>query len=137
MAAYALTVNHDIQKKLYTEIREMNKSLGGKRLDYESIQKMRYLDQVVCETLRMWPSLPATDRLCVKDYTYNDGNLSFEMKKGDCFTIPIYSFHHDDKYFSEPEKFDPERFSADNKNNIVPGTYMPFGVGPRNCIGAK
>lgn len=132
---YAVAVHHDVQAKLYAEIREMEESLGGKRLDYESMQKMRYLDQVICETLRMWPSLTATDRLCVKDYVYDDGNLSFEMKKGDSFTIPIYSFHHDEKFYHDADRFDPDRFSPENKTRIVPGTYMPFGVGPRNCIG--
>lgn len=43
----------------------------------------------------------------------------------------------DETYFPEPQKFDPERFSDENKHNIKPGTYSPFGVGPRNCIGTK
>lgn len=130
-----MAVDPDIQNKLYEEIRETNEKLAGKRLDYESLQKMQYLDQVVCETLRMWPSLPVTDRVCVKDYVYDDGTLSFKMQKGDAISIPIYSFHHDEKYFSEPHRFVPERFSPENKSNIVPGTYLPFGTGPRNCIG--
>lgn len=49
--------------------------------------------------------------------------------------IPIYPFHRDAQYYPDPEKFDPERFSDDNKGSIVPGTYIPFGIGPRNCIG--
>lgn len=51
------------------------------------------------------------------------------------FLIPIYGLHHDPKHFPDPEKFDPERFSEENKHNIAPNTYLPFGVGPRNCIG--
>lgn len=51
--------------------------------------------------------------------------------------IPIYGFHHDPKYFPEPEKFDPERFSDENKGDIDPDTYLPFGIGPRNCIGSR
>lgn len=51
--------------------------------------------------------------------------------------FPVYGFHHDSKYFPNPEKFDPERFSDENKHNIIPGTYLPFGIGPRNCIGKK
>lgn len=50
-------------------------------------------------------------------------------------TIPIMAIHHDSKYYSNPEKFDPERFSDVNKQNIKPCTYLPFGLGPRNCIG--
>lgn len=135
LTSYALALNQDVQEKLYDEIREMNECIGGKRLDYDSMQKMKYLDQVVCETLRMWPVIPEADRMCVKDYAYNDGVLSFQIRKGESFSIPIYGLHHDEKYFSDPYKFDPERFSPENKNNITPGTYLPFGSGPRNCIG--
>lgn len=49
--------------------------------------------------------------------------------------IPTYVFHHDPHFFPEPEKFDPERFSEENKHKINPLAYMPFGGGPRNCIG--
>ena len=52
--AYELTVNSDIQDKLYNEIKDMNDSLGGKTINYDQIQGMKYLDQVVCETLRKW-----------------------------------------------------------------------------------
>lgn len=51
--------------------------------------------------------------------------------------IPIYGIHHDPTYFPNPDKFDPERFSDENKHNIQPGTYLPFGIGPRNCIGSR
>lgn len=135
LTSYALALNTDVQDKLYEEIREMNDRIDGRRLDYDSMQKMRYLDQVVCETLRMWPVIPTGDRMCVKDYVYDDGDLKFELKRGNVFTFPIYGFHHDEKYFSDPYTFNPDRFSAENKHNITPGTYLPFGVGPRNCIG--
>ena len=49
--------------------------------------------------------------------------------------IPTYAFHHDPEFFPDPEKFDPERFSEENKHKINPLAYMPFGAGPRNCIG--
>jgi cytochrome P450 family 9 len=49
--------------------------------------------------------------------------------------VPIRSLHYDPRYFSDPDRFDPERFSDENKGKIVPGSYLPFGIGPRNCIG--
>lgn len=61
--------------------------------------------------------------------------MKFKVEKGTAFVLPVYGLHHDQKYFPDPEKFDPERFSDENKNSIVQGTYIPFGVGPRNCIG--
>ena len=51
--------------------------------------------------------------------------------------IPIWCLHHDPQYFPDPEKFDPERFSDENRDKIDPDTYIPFGVGPRNCIGSR
>lgn len=49
--------------------------------------------------------------------------------------IPIRAIHNDPKYYPNPDKFDPDRFSEENKHSIIPGSYMPFGAGPRNCIG--
>lgn len=134
-AAHELVVNPDIQQKLYEEIVEMSKQLGGKPIFYDAIQTMKYLDQVVCETLRKWPPTPQTDRKCVKDYVYDDGKLKFKIEKGSNVICPLIGLHHDPQYFPNPEIFDPERFNHENKDKIVPGTYIPFGVGPRNCIG--
>lgn len=132
---YELVANPDIQQRLYEEVATTNDQLGGKRISYDGIQKMKYLDQVVCETLRKWPSLPQMDRVCVKDYLYDDGKLKFVIEKGTSILYPVVGIHRDPQYFPNPDKFDPERFSDENKHNIVPGTYTPFGVGPRNCIG--
>lgn len=135
-ATYELVVNSDIQQRLYKEIVEMNAELDGKRINYDALQKMKYLDQVVCEAMRKWPPLVVVDRVCTKDYVLDDGeNLKFDVEKGSVFFIPIFGIHHDPNYYPDPEKFDPERFSDDNKENIAPGTFIAFGVGPRNCIG--
>lgn len=132
--AYELCTHPDIQQRLFEEIQETNRSIDGKRLTYDALQKMKFMDQVISETLRLWPPAPATDRICVKDYDYDDGQCKFKIEKGVVLTIPIVALHHDEKYFANPMKFDPDRFSDENKDNILPGTYLPFGVGPRNCI---
>lgn len=83
----------------------------------------------------------------------------FTIEKGKNFYIPIYGIHHDDRYYENPEKFDPDRFNEENRRNIDPDTYLPFGklllspstnysqmklnifpnlgLGPRNCIGSR
>lgn len=134
-ASYELATNPDVQQRLYEEIAEVNSSLGGKQISYDLLQKLKYLDQVISETLRKWPPAVLTDRLCVKDYTFEEDGKKITIEKGHSFWIPIYAIHHDAAYYPQPEKFDPERFSDENKSAIIHGTYIPFGTGPRNCIG--
>lgn len=135
--AYELAVNQDVQTKLYNEINDVNNELNGLSLAYEHIQRMKYLDMVIAEALRKWPPSVFTDRVCVKDYQYKDeeNDLDFTIEEGSIVWIPILPLHRDEKYFPNPEKFDPERFSDENKSNINFGAYIPFGTGPRNCIG--
>jgi len=59
------------------------------------------------------------------------------LQPGDGLMLPMFSIHRDPKYYPNPEKFDPERFSDENKDLINPSTYIPFGQGPRNCIGSR
>lgn len=94
----------------------------------------------VSETLRKWSNVVVSDRICTKTYTIqpvNPGEQPLVIEKGDTIWIPTYGLHYDPKYYPEPQKFDPERFSDENKHNINPYTYLPFGVGPRNCIGSR
>lgn len=133
--SHELTVNPDIQQKLYEEVRQTYESLNGNRLTYDALQKMKYMDACISETLRYWPPAAITDRICVKDYDYDDGQANFKIEKGTYFLISIYGLHHDEKFWPNPDVFDPERFSDENKHTINAGAYVPFGLGPRNCIG--
>lgn len=135
--AYELALNLDVQQKLHDEIAETHRQLGGKPLTYDTLQKMKYMDMVVSEALRMWP-VAAFDRKCVRDYEVDDGaGLKFTIDEGTCIWVPVHGIHHDPKYYPNPEKFDPERFSDGNKANIDMTMYLPFGIGPRNCIGSR
>lgn len=90
------------------------------------------------ESLRKWPPAPLVDRRCVKPYVIQPARPHEKLLKldvGQILGIPIRNIHLDEKYFPDPHKFDPERFNENNKHNIKPGTYLPFGMGPRNCIG--
>ncbi|XP_058837438.1 cytochrome P450 9e2-like [Topomyia yanbarensis] len=134
---YELTVNPDVQQRLYEEVLETVEQLDGTPLRYETLQKMKYMDMCVSESLRLWPPIPIIDRLCISDYRLDDGQIHCTIEKGAGIFIPIYGLHRDPKYFPEPERFDPERFSDENKASINMGAYLPFGVGPRNCIGSR
>ncbi|XP_053685853.1 cytochrome P450 9e2-like [Sabethes cyaneus] len=136
--AYELAINPNVQKKLYEEVLETHASLGEKSLTYDAMQKMKYLDMVVSEALRLWPPAPSLDRLCVKDYLLDcDDDLKFTIDKGTVLWFPVQALHHDPEYFPNPKLFDPERFSEERRSSINPAAYMPFGIGPRNCIGSR
>ncbi|EDW81111.1 uncharacterized protein Dwil_GK11195 [Drosophila willistoni] len=135
--AHEIMENEDVQEKLYEEVRQVTADLGDGELTYEALVGMKYLDQVVSESLRKWPAAIAVDRECNKDITYDVDGQKVEIKKGDIIWLPTCGFHRDPKYFENPKKFDPERFSEENKDKIQPFTYYPFGLGQRNCIGSR
>jgi cytochrome P450 family 6 len=85
------------------------------------------------ETLRKYPPLPTLHRECTKRYEIPETNVVLE--KGIQVVIPTLGIHYDPQYFPKPEVFDPERFSEEEKNKRHHYTYLPFGEGPRACIG--
>lgn len=87
------------------------------------------------ETLRFYPPVPVLNRDCTKQYTIPGTSVSIE--KGTPIMIPIYSLHHDEKYYPDPEKFIPDRFSDGSKKSFTEMPYMPFGEGPHICIGLR
>ncbi|KAJ8728458.1 hypothetical protein PYW08_016843 [Mythimna loreyi] len=137
---YELALNPDVQERLVQEIKETDAKNGGK-FDFNSIQNMPYMDMVVSELLRLWPPGIALDRVCTKDYNLGKPNENAEedfiVRKGTGIAIPVFPIHRDPQFFPNPTKFDPERFSEENKHNIPTFAYMPFGIGPRNCIGSR
>lgn len=136
-SSYELAVNKDVQDRLREEINETQKN--GK-VTYEELMGMKYLDMVISEVLRKWPSVPNLERMCTKAYTIqpvNESEKPIPITLRQEIWIPVYGIHHDPKYYPNPEQFYPERFSEENKDAILPYTYMPFGVGPRTCIGNR
>ncbi|XP_016942923.3 probable cytochrome P450 6a13 [Drosophila suzukii] len=131
---FELALNHDVQDKLRVEVLEV---LGrnNQKLTYESVQEMPYLDQVVAETLRKYPILPHLLRRSTKEYLVPDSDLVLES--GTKIIIPVHSIHHDPELYPDPEKFDPSRFEPEEVKARPPFAYLPFGDGPRNCIGDR
>ena len=109
------------------------------KLTYDIVMhETPYLHQVLLEVLRIYPSLPFLDRECTnpKGYSlkpYSDFIIPYKMP----IFIPIYGIQRDEKYFEDPLKFDPERFSPENIHKISTFTNLPFGTGNRSCIGGK
>ena len=147
-----LCVYQDVQERLYQELKSISAKKsdsesakksdsdssknGGPLFDYESISGSKYLDAIISETLRLYPPGIWIERKVVGNgYTFTENNIT--IPKGGSIRLPIYNLHHDSRYWPEPEKFDPNRFLPKNKDKIVPYTYLPFGAGPRNCIGMR
>uniref|UniRef100_G3SB46 Cytochrome P450 3A n=1 Tax=Gorilla gorilla gorilla TaxID=9595 RepID=G3SB46_GORGO len=128
---YELATHPDVQQKLQEEIDAVLPNKAPPT--YDTVLQMEYLDMVVNETLRLFPIAMRLERVCKKDVEIN----GMFIPKGVVVMIPSYALHHDPKYWTEPEKFLPERFSKKNKDNIDPYIYTPFGSGPRNCIGMR
>ncbi|XP_037054358.1 cytochrome P450 3A13-like isoform X1 [Peromyscus leucopus] len=128
---YLLAIYPNVQKKLQHEIDAVlpNKAPAT----YEALVKMEYLDMVVNETMRLYPVATRVNRLSKKDAEIN----GVFIPKGTVVVIPVFVLHRDPKYWPDPEEFRPERFSKENKDRINPFTYLPFGHGPRNCIGMR
>ena len=138
-ASFELSRNPEVQQTLIDEVDEMIEKLDGKSISYEQLHEMMFLDMVVQETLRKWPSFRGVARHCNKDYVLKDeeSGKTYKVNKGVDVIIPFGAMQMDPKYFPEPEKFDPYRFSDENKSKIVSGSFLPFGMGPRICIGSR
>ncbi|KAH8354877.1 hypothetical protein KR093_000189 [Drosophila rubida] len=134
-ALYELALHQDIQDKLRAEIRQV---LGkhNNEFSYENIKEMKLLEQVVMETLRMYPI--ATEHLRRTNARYEvPGYPQHYLPAGAQLIIPVYSIHHDPEYYPEPEQFRPERFTDQAIQERPSCAFIPFGQGPRICIGMR
>ncbi|XP_018400947.1 PREDICTED: cytochrome P450 4C1-like [Cyphomyrmex costatus] len=124
----------EIQEKAYKELLEIYGTETPKNapVKYEDLQHMNYLDCVIKETLRLFPSIPMIGRILTEDLKIGE----FVIPKGTDVIISIIRMHRNEKYWPNPLMFDPDRFLSE-KTNCLPYYFMPFSDGSRNCIGAK
>ncbi|ENN80592.1 hypothetical protein YQE_02987, partial [Dendroctonus ponderosae] len=131
-ALYELAAYSDIQNRLRNEINTVLSRFNGV-LDYDAITEVNYLDQVVKETLRKYPVLPILPRVCESDYPIPDSKLTIE--KGTLIMATNMGIHYDPEYYPDPMRFDPERFTSENMAKRPFCSFVPFGEGPRSCVG--
>ncbi|XP_051155929.1 cytochrome P450 4C1-like [Leptopilina boulardi] len=131
-AIFNIGNNLEVQKKIHEELDAV---FGDSKepATMQQISQLSYLERVLKENLRLYPSVPVIGRLLTED-TELDG---YTIPKGTNFGLLIFSVHRDPETWPDPEKFDPDRFLPENCRNRNPYAYIPFSAGPRNCIGTK
>ncbi|TDH16388.1 hypothetical protein EPR50_G00019250 [Perca flavescens] len=122
----------EAHRKVQQELQEVF-GTSDRPVNTEDLKKLKYLECVIKEALRLFPSVPFFARSIGQDCHIN----GFKVPKGANAIIITYSLHRDPRYFPNPEEFRPERFLPENSVGRPPYAYIPFSAGLRNCIGQR
>ncbi|PVD38378.1 hypothetical protein C0Q70_00992 [Pomacea canaliculata] len=127
---YNLAVFPDVQQRIVDEIQEQ---IGDEVPTNDNVSKLKYMEQTIKETLRLFPTVVSVTRMASETVTIK----GVTIPKGVGVLIPIYDVMRDPEYFPDPEVFRPERFSNEAKDEMNPLSFLAFGFGPRLCIGKR
>jgi cytochrome P450 len=111
---------------------EFHSVLGDAPMTFCDVPKLEFATQVIQEGLRLYPPFWIVDRMAVADDRVGD----IEIPGGSMVIVYVYGAHHARRYWENPESFDPQRFTKANQKLHTPFTHLPFGGGPRGCIGS-
>ncbi|WP_417611720.1 cytochrome P450 [Owenweeksia hongkongensis] len=123
-----LAKNPEIEAKLFKEI---NEEIGTSSILYEDLRKLPYLNQILNETMRMYPPIWHLGRMNLEDDVLGE----YSIKSGTHIRISPFTIQRSTDYWENPNVFDPERFNSENSQKIISGSFIPFGNGPRLCVG--
>lgn len=136
---YELAHQPHLQQEIYEEIKELVGDRSVSDLDLNELTGLKKLDAFVSETLRLYNPVTENNRMCTKKEGRTVMIEGRPVKLTYQCAVAYNGFllqRHED-YFEEPLKFDMSRFYPENKHKILPCTYAPFGLGPRNCAGTR
>lgn len=134
-ALYELAQHEDIQQRVRDEVVDTLEKHKGE-FTYDCMKEMVYLNQVISEILRLYPVVPVLNRECIEDYPV-PGNPKFVIAKGMLVVIPAAAYHRDADIYPNPDTFDPDNFAPEKVAQRDNVEWLPFGEGPRNCIGMR
>ncbi len=131
-ALICLANYNEIQQRVRAEVNDV---IADDLTDINSeyLSRLPYLEMVIKESLRLYPPTPFTGRHLYEDFTI-DGHI---IPKGTDIWLNYFALHRNPNHWTEPDKFDPERFSAENSMGRHPFAFVPFSGGLRNCIGQR
>lgn len=127
---YLLSTRPDCVEKVREEFDVV---LGDRPLSYSDVPKFEFTTQVIMEALRLYPPFWMVDRMALADDRAGD----IDIPRGSTVVVFIYGAHHSAQYWQNPEIFDEERFSKTKEKYLTPFAHLPFGAGPRGCIGGN
>nr|UZE89854.1 cytochrome P450 CYP4C163 [Chrysoperla zastrowi sillemi] len=129
---FMLGLHPEVQEKAYQEIKQIFQG-SNRSLTKQDLLEMKYLEMVIKEALRLFPSVPIIGRVLKEDQEI-DGKL---VPKETVIFVNIHKSQRDPAHFNNPNEFNPDNFLLENSSKRHPYAYMPFSAGPRNCIGQK
>lgn len=134
---YELAKNPKIQQKVHAEIDRVLEAAGPDGVvTYEMMNDLKYLECCIDESLRKYPIVPLLFRVCNEEYQIPETDLT--IPKGVSVMIPVLGLQRDPDIYESPMEFRPERFSDSAHGGVGNGLfYLPFGQGPRHCIGMR
>ncbi|GFV34465.1 cytochrome P450 4V2 [Trichonephila clavipes] len=118
-----------IQDRIHAELDDIFGD-DERNITMEDLKNMKYLECVIKESMRLYPSVPAFGRMIRNDIKIEN----YIVPKGSICLVHTFLLHRDPEFFPNPDKFDPDRFTQDNSVGRNPFAYVPFSAGPRNCI---
>ena len=127
---YLLSTRPDCVERIR---REFDSVLGERSMSYSDVPKFEFTTQAIMEALRLYPPFWMVDRMALADDRVGD----IAIPQGSTVVVFIYGAHHSPQYWENPESFDEERFAKVNDKQHTPFTHLPFGAGPRGCIGGN
>jgi cytochrome P450 len=125
---YLLARHREVEARLAGELRQ---ALRGRAPTLADLARLPYTEMVVREAMRLYPPAPGFTREPIEDVTIG----GYEVPKGSLVTVITWALHRDPRFFPDPERFDPERFGPGWEERVPRFAYLPFGGGPRVCIG--